>query len=72
MALSLAMFVGAGHFWNIEKVFPATLYAFDFMFVLLAVFIGAIMMQDASEKRKNVTALLLVIASGLSVAFVLC
>lgn len=71
IALAILMFVVSGHFWNVDKVYGPTLYAFDLIITLLAIFVVAILMQDASEKRQNINTILLLIGAGLSVAFIL-
>ena len=70
IACAVAMFVVAGHRWNLDKVHTPILYIFDFMILLLTIFIVAVLMDDATEARKNVNAGLLLGAGVLGLFFV--
>ena len=69
---SAAMLVVSGHYWNVEKVLPKILPWFDFFILLILLCVFVMIMQDASEKKKNLCAVLFLCAGFLSLAFVFC
>lgn len=71
IAIAVLIFVLSGHVWNTDKVHPPTVYAFDFMILLLTIFIVAVLMDDASERRKNIYTIVLIIVAGIMTAFVI-
>lgn len=71
IALSVLVLVINGHVWNTDKVIAPTVYMYDFMLLMMTVFIVAVVMDDASERRKNIYTLILVVVAGLMTAFVL-
>ena len=64
------MLAVSGHSWNEDRVHPAVLVWFDMMLLLMSICVLAMIMWDAGEKQKNVSAALFLVAGILSMFFV--
>ncbi len=70
IATALVMMVIFGHYWNVRKVALSILILYDLMLLLLSLCLLAMIMTDAGEKRKNINAIVFLIAGVLSLFFV--
>ena len=60
---SIVMMVVSGHAWNTSRIVPPALLAFDFFIAVMLVFVLAVLMEDASENKKNISAIAFFIAA---------
>ena len=70
IVVSSGIIVAAGHLWNDPRTDERITSWYTIMILMLFFFLVAMIMQDASEKRKNFNAILILAVAVLSFAFV--